>query len=187
MIQSTLPDGSACWAITEAWDWAMPPEMKATLPSAIESSLSNRETRRRLGSTLRLSWKFRVLLQGATARIFVQNLRQIRSSLVVVPLWVYARTWGIDVPFYFSSVYGGVNALMDFDGHLAFAGIPDVQFYLAGSEPSGQPSSLTWTPAMVGYISPESSYEWINDDILAWTVEFTESSRFEYEIGRAHV
>ncbi len=176
MYQSTL-DGANVWVLAEEPNWEQPVEVTAVLPSGVETSLSNREARRRYAATLRLRVKYRVLLQGTAARAFVGALRLIQDSVVVLPFWPVFDTWG-DPPFVHSTIYGGLNVLIQ-PYNVSLPGSPYVtSIYRACAEPSGLSSSNYWYPALTGRLEAETRYEWINDDLLSADIVFTESSLF---------
>ncbi len=136
------------------------------------TGLTNRETRRPVGQTLRVSkFTYRSTLDGANLRRLEDSLRDYQIEPVVVPLWPAAVLWSD-------------RASMPITGGLKVAWKTDWSQWAIYTtvEPGWATDSDNVAPALMGRLDKREAI-WIQGDIGTFKVDFVEQSPADYALS----
>lgn len=131
---------------------------------ATEIGLTNRETRRSLGSTIRVTLSYTMLASGADAMRVTRALRDLQTTRVAVPFWPGACLWSQRSARPFTS---GLSFVRGVD-----AGSFEV---FSDAEPTWPAAHDEVMPLLVGYLRPKEP-EWLTPTTALLAIEFTEAS-----------
>lgn len=173
MISSTFA-GQAILVLNDAPDWdSMSAVFEAITQT--EASLSGREGRRPVTSTMRVRLRYGCTLEGTTAFATQAAIRTYTTQPIVVPLWPMATTWAN-------------RANIQTTGGLRIAWRDDwSQWALyTTTEPAWATASDNVAPALWGDISGES-FAWVSPSVARLDVDFTEDGPADYQLLPATV
>jgi hypothetical protein len=116
--------GVTAYLIDDGPIWASAITLDADLPSHTENGLTQRETRRPLADTLRLSLSYGTLLQGSGVTTFCNSLQALTTERILCPLWLYQFDAGTSPTIttdYYVLMGDGVAPAIQPSGSLPFA------------------------------------------------------------------
>ena len=161
-------NSQALYLLDDLPDWASPYKATASLITAQESGLTDREARRAHGETLRLRVAYQIKASGSAARLLAGSLRAHQNEPVCAPLWPAACAWSDRAS---ADITGGLKAVFP-----AAGGTPRI--YATGdAEPSSPTPSATDTlvPLVVGYLESRD-LRWLTDTYATFDVTLEENS-----------
>ncbi|MCS6243787.1 MAG: phage BR0599 family protein [Opitutus sp.] len=149
-------------------DWGTPIKATASLLTAQESGLTDREARRAHGETLRLRLRYQIKVSGTDARQLAAGLRAHQNEPVCAPLWPAACAWSARAS---ADITGGLKAVFP-----AAGGTPRI-YQTGDTEPSSPTPSAndTLVPLVVGYLESRD-LRWITDGFCSFDVALVENS-----------
>jgi len=154
MISETL-DGLAQYALPYTPDWGMEISLTARVEVDQVESLTKREARRAMASTLRCDLSFNLLLGRENTAAFRSALRVLQDTPVRVPFWPALLNSGFGARWYQSyTEAAGPGA------------VTSVSY-------STTPGTL---PTLLGYYTSAPTFQTITPDLVASTIHFRESS-----------
>lgn len=176
MISITY-NSQALYLLDDLPDWASRYKATASLVTAQESGLTDREARRAHGETLRLRVSYQIKVTGTDARQLAAGLRAHQNEPVCAPLWPAACAWSDRAS---ADITGGLKAVFP-----AAGGTPRI--YATGdAEPSSPTPSATDTlvPLVVGYLESRD-LRWVTDTYATFDVGLVENSKNAWAITPA--
>lgn len=165
-------DNTEVWCVTEAPNWVQPVEGRFSVVSGSETSLTGREGRRPYSATLRCQLRYTALVAGAGVRELTAALRPLTTQPVLMPFWPVAIPWPERAQ---SPIRGGLAAVWSADGSR-------FSFYVSGLEPAWPGADALWAPALWGDLGAAQSLHRWHDELLEWTVDFTEGGPPAYAL-----
>lgn len=149
-------------------DWGSPIKATASLVTAQESGLTDREARRAHGETLRLRLRYQIKASGTDARQLAAGLRAHQNEPVCAPLWPAACAWSARAS---ADITGGLKAVFP-----AAGGTPRI-YQTGDPEPTSPTPSAndTLVPLVVGYLESRD-LRWITDGFCSFDVVLVENS-----------
>jgi hypothetical protein len=165
-------NGAPCFLLNEQPDWSTPVETQFSLTRDKQISLTRHETRRPYSSTLLTKMTYTANVNGAALRQLLGAIRQLNTQPVIVPFWPAIANWG-----------NRANATLN--GGLRIAWRADWSQYTIYTSTDAEPvwplASDFWAPALMGFLTPDSSPA-IRRDNQQLKINFTESSPAAYAL-----
>ena len=159
-------NSQALYLLDDLPDWASPYKATASLITAQESGLTDREARRAHGETLRLRVSYQIKANGAAARQLAGSLRAHQNEPVCAPLWPAACAWSDRAS---ADITGGLKAVFP-----AAGGTP--RLYETTEPTSPTPSANdTLVPLVVGYLESRD-VRWLTDTYATFDATLVENS-----------
>src|SRR5579872_6672621 len=169
---ATVFKGQNCFLLNEQPDWSNPVESQFSLTRDKQISLTRHETRRAYSSTLLTKMTYTASVSGGALRQLLGAIRQLNAQPVIVPFWPAIANWGN-------------RANVTLNGGLRIAWRADwSQFTIYTStdaEPAWPLASDFWSPALMGFLKPDSSPV-IRRDVQSLKINFVESSPAAYAL-----
>ncbi len=169
---STVFKGQNCFLLNEQPDWSSPVESQFSLTRDKQISLTRHETRRAYSSTLLTKLTYTANVSGSALRQLLGAIRQLNTQPVIVPFWPAIANWDN-------------RANVALNGGLRIAWRSDWSQYTiyasTDSEPVWPLASDFWSPALMGFLTPDSSPA-IRRDTQSLKINFTESSPAQYAL-----
>jgi hypothetical protein len=169
---STMFNGQNCFLLNDHPDWSSPVESQFTLTRDKQISLTRHETRRPYSSTLLTKLTYTASVGGAALRQLLGAIRQLNTQPVIVPFWPAIANWGN-------------RANVALSGGLRIAWRADWSQYSIDASTDPEPlwplASDFWAPALMGFLTPDSSPA-IRRDTQQLKINFVESSPAAYAL-----
>jgi hypothetical protein len=150
--------GVAAYLIDDAPIWDSPVSLDAELPTDTERGLTQRETRRPLADTLRLSIQYRAVLQGSAVTTFRNSLQALTTERILCPLWWDQFAAG-----------GSPTVTTDYYVLMGDGAAPAIQ--PSGAMPFGRPAY----PMLVGILSDLPDPSLLTDELSTVDITFKEN------------
>lgn len=174
MISITY-NSQALYLLDDLPDWASRYKATASLVTAQESGLTDREARRAHGETLRLRVSYQIKVTGTDARQLAAGLRAHQNEPVCAPFWPAACAWSDRAS---ADITGGLKAVFP-----AAGGTP--RLYESTEPTSPAPSATdTLVPLVVGYLE-NREVRWLTDTLATFDVALVENSPAAWAITPA--
>lgn len=169
---ATVFKGQNVFVLNDQPDWSNPVESDFTLPRDKQISLTRHETRRPYASTLLTKLTYTAQVQRDSLRQLMGALRQLNTQPVIVPFWPAIQYWSERNNALLS---GGLRIAWksDWSEYAIYAALDD--------EPGWPLATDFWAPALMGYLTPDSSPA-IRRDVQSVKINFTESSPAQYAL-----
>ena len=164
-MQSLTIQDTPVWLVTEGPNWSTPVEGRFSVVTHTETSLTQRQGRRSFSQTLRCRLRYTVLVAGDAARILYRTLRRLTSEPVLMPFWPFLATWSTRQQ---SPLTSGLQAVR-------FSPTGEWTVFTVGQEPAPPPADAPWVPVLWGFLAPDHTLSWRNDELLQWSIDFTEA------------
>ena len=172
MISLTY-NSQSLYLLDDLPDWASPYKATASLITAQESGLTDREARRAHGETLRLRVSYQIKVTGTDARQLAAGMRARQNEPVCAPLWPAACAWSDRAS---ADITGGLKAVFPADGSTP-------RLYESTEPTSPTPSaSDTLVPLVVGYLESRD-LRWLTDTYATFDVSLAENSTNAWAIN----
>lgn len=169
---ATVFKGQNCFVLNEQPDWSSPVESQFSLTRDKQISLTRHETRRAYSSTLLTKMTYMASVSGSALRQLLGAIRQLNTQPVIVPFWPAIANWGN-------------RANVALSGGLRIAWRSDWSQYTIYTSTDPEPvwplASDFWSPALMGFLTPDSSPA-IRRDTQSLKINFTESSPAQYAL-----
>ena len=166
-------NSQALYLLDDLPDWGSRYKATASLITAQESGLTDREARRAHGETLRLRVSYQIKASGLAARLLAGSLRAHQNEPVCAPLWPAACAWSDRAS---ADITGGLKAVFP-----AAGGTP--RLYESTEPTSPTPSANdTLVPLVVGYLE-NRDLRWITDNYATFDVTLVENSTNAWAIN----
>ncbi len=169
---STVFKGQNCFLLNEQPDWSSPVESQFSLTRDKQISLTRHETRRAYSSTLLTKLTYTASVSGSALRQLLGAIRQLNTQPVIVPFWPAIANWGD-------------RANVALNGGLRIVWRADWSQYAIYTSTDAEPvwplASDFWSPALMGFLTPDSSPA-IRRDTQSVKINFTESSPAQYAL-----
>jgi hypothetical protein len=163
---ATVFNTQSCFLLNDQPDWSSLVESQFTLTRDKQISLTRHETRRPYSSTLLTKLTYTTSLSGGALRQLLGAIRQLNTQPVIVPFWPAIATWGN-------------RANVALNGGLRIAWRADWSQYSIYASTDPEPlwplASDFWSPALMGFLTPDSSPA-IRRDTQQLKINFVESS-----------
>jgi len=174
-MQSLTIQDTPVWLVTESPNWSTPVEGRFSVVTHTETSLTQRQGRRAFSHTLRCRLRYTVLVAGDAARILYRTLRRLTSEPVLMPFWPSLATWSTRQQ---SPLTSGLQAVR-------FSAMGEWTVFTADQEPAPPRADAPWVPVLWGFLAPDQTLSWRNDELLQWSVDFTEAGPPEFALTPA--
>jgi hypothetical protein len=161
-----------CFLLNEQPDWSSPVESQFSLTRDKQISLTRHETRRPYSSTLLTKVTYTASVSGGALRQLLGAIRQLNTQPIIVPFWPAIANWGN-------------RANVALNGGLRIAWRADWSQYTIYASTDAEPvwplASDFWAPALMGFLTPDSSPA-IRRDTQSLKMNFVESSPAAYAL-----
>lgn len=168
----TVFKSQSCFLLNEQPDWGSPVESQFSLTRDKQISLTRHETRRAYSSTLLTKLTYTASVSGSALRQLLGAIRQLNTQPVIVPFWPAIANWGN-------------RANVALNGGLRIAWHADWSLYAiytsTDAEPAGFNAGDFFAPALMGFLTPDSSPA-TRRDTQSVKINFTESSPAAYAL-----
>lgn len=174
-MQSLTIQDTPVWLVTEGPNWSTPVEGRFSVVTHAETSLTQRQGRRAFSQTLRCRFRYTSLVAGDAARLLYRTLRRLTSEPVLMPFWPSLSTWSARQQ---SSLTSALQAVR-------FSPVGEWIVFKMGQEPAPPPADAPWVPVLWGFLASNQTLSWRNDELLQWSVDFTEAGPPEFALTPA--
>ena len=171
-MTSLVFKSQSCFLLNDQPDWSSPVESQFLMTRDKQISLTRHETRRPYSSTLLTKLSYTATVSGGALRQLMGAIRQLNTQPVIVPFWPAIANWGN-------------RANVTVNGGLRIAWRADWSQYSIYTSTDAEPvwpvASDFWAPALMGFLTPDSSPA-IRRDTQSVKINFTESSPAAYAL-----
>ena len=170
----TEHNGESLYLWNHLPNWSDPVSIELTVPSRIETGLSDRESRRRLGHSLRVaSYQFTSFVEGEALHRLHSALKMRTTERVAMPLWPAMRH---PAEFATLGIEGGLNLTFDL--------FPDGSIDTDSFELHAEMAAPTWVvseqtrtvPLVLGHLNDLDPEILGKPDVLDVPLRFIEDS-----------